>query len=129
MKTNELRIGNLVAVTQQVYSALSEEPPLLNCMFTVNSISKDEIEIYNSEENVWHHAIIEELVPIELNEELFIECGLLKTKENSFLLGCYEIFQQGDEYIIFLNGIVARIKYLHQLQNFYFVLTNEELLK
>ena len=68
--------------------------------------------------------------PIPLTEEWLIKFGLLKTKEGSFLLGCYDLIGYEDSYRILLpkNGILATIKYVHQLQNLYFALTQTELI-
>lgn len=71
--------------------------------------------------------------PIKLTEEWLLKFGFEKLAPESFRFNCLEIdieieiaylVGDGNENIIYL---LDDIKYLHQLQNLYFALTNEEL--
>ena len=84
-------------------------------------------------------SIISDFIePIQLSEEILLKCGFSITEsilhENT---NAYEIkswgrivlingILQSDEFYL-LDGLSTEIKYLHQLQNLYFALTNEEL--
>lgn len=63
--------------------------------------------------------------PIPLTEEILLKCGFEKGIEffsyNNFYIDL-------NEWFVFNNMVAkAPLKHLHQLQNLYFVLTNEEL--
>ena len=68
-----------------------------------------------------------EVEPIQLTEDILLKCGF--SKANGYKQGGYEITTYEDGYILD-NGYQIMGKtffYLHQLQNLYFALTNEEL--
>lgn len=70
------------------------------------------------------------LVPIDLTEEWLIKFGLTKLSPVRFLLGGYELsycLNQKSWKVILRGGVLARLQYVHQLQNFYFALTGKEL--
>lgn len=119
IQANELRIGNWV------YSLILEE----NAQITsINSSIKDLLN------------------PIELTEEILLKCGfeIIKFKNPTCNVGI-DLFHGYDYAIIKLGyktDLIIRfnkskfkiesfysteIKHLHQLQNLYFALTNEEL--
>lgn len=85
------------------------------------------IKIEKNKINACNYTFFE---PIPLTEEWFNNYGLLKTNGISFLLGCYEIIRSKDDMywcVILKGGVIARLKYIHQLQNLYYALTGEEL--
>ena len=74
-----------------------------------------------------------DLEPIELTEEILLKCGFEKRED-----GDYNLFKYSEVDIVIcsdfsswkcdgINFSVNYIKYLHQLQNLYFALTNKEL--
>ena len=122
MKVNELRIGNWVLYND------------LYCKIIGIDESKVLVEYYNGETDYCHIDYIE---PIELTEEFFLKNGFKKDPM---------ITQYGKEideflisYIVGVNGCLLSIqgkksqfykydiKYIHELQNLYYYLTNEEL--
>ncbi len=122
IQANELRIGNLLR----------------------DKVSKTELKVIELTEKGIVTYVIDRskfplksdwgLEPIQLTEEILLKCGFVQC-ENEFWyqkniisispsVGTYEI--QGSK----LSLSVMRenpIRYLHQLQNLYFALTNEEL--
>ncbi|MCK5605284.1 hypothetical protein KAR91_25555 [Candidatus Pacearchaeota archaeon] len=107
MKANDLRIGNLIHETISNLHGV---------------VSLEILKIIEEKDN---HSY----KPILLTEEWLIKFGLLKTKERSYLLGCYELVKYEDVFRVLLskNGILTSLKYVHQLQNLYFALTGNEL--
>ena len=119
MKANELRVGNFI------YHNICGEKQVLKIInitdYAVN------LDISNGE--VSDQIDFDEIEPIILTEELIIECGLIK-RGNEYSLGDFigEIFYDGFNYTAGEGCIMGEpILYLHQLQNIYFALTNEEL--
>ena len=121
LKANELRLGNYV------YSKSC------NCNFAKGIIEIDfeafrKIHLFNG---------LSGLSAVPLTEEILLKCGLKRTLyDSSYELNDFSIFldKRIRENIYIqcekrnwnvLNGL--RIDYLHQLQNLYFALTNEEL--
>ena len=125
MKASELRLGNWI-----------------NCIGTIRKVSLSTIHELNISEN-------EYIRPIPLNEEWLIKCGFelsehkdqafLKIKTDftngsSFSLDCFtddwsfmieeRNFNDGNN----CSFIPRKINYVHELQNLYFALTNEELI-
>jgi len=103
MKANELRIGNLVLLTKDDFK-------------TTKEYRLDGIDIYKLDES---ECI--DIKPIPLTEE-----WKEKIKDNKFLF----IDSQG--FVIFKNEYIYSFvfedyPFIHQFQNLYFALTNEEL--
>ena len=69
--------------------------------------------------------------PIELNEGWLKKLGFIKNKFDHYfeIENCQiEIYSFGNEVIVCIDSVVNKnIKYVHQLQNLYFALTNKEL--
>lgn len=140
IKANELRIGNYVHVC---YNAKGLVLPLTNIYSRIFTVDFDCAEVANdntkafSEQKCFKYSY-GYIEPIPLTEEILLKCGFSITEsilhENT---NAYEIkswgrivlingILQSDEFY-FLDGLSTEIKYLHQLQNLYFALTNEEL--
>jgi hypothetical protein len=67
--------------------------------------------------------------PIPLSEEILLKCGFVKynTKDINPTYS-KKLFNWNDGILYLIgDGFVNHIKYLHQLQNLYFALKNEEL--
>jgi hypothetical protein len=105
IKANELRIGNKIFYR--------------NKAITVNW---QELKWIQEENNNFQ--------PIPLTEEILLKCGFVKDGRWFCLhFGFYSIGIANDESgfnYVWDDGF-RTIKYLHQLQNLYFALTNEEL--
>ena len=117
MKETELRIGNYVYPFDDIYLVDSK------------TILKDCIKVTPKDfKNTIH------LEPIPLTEEWLIKFGFVRSSEKTTRLGYlkYNTFDLngGCGYgNVFTYGSAAfnHIKHVHQLQNIYFALTNEEL--
>jgi hypothetical protein len=132
MKTNELRIGNLV----MHYNDLCTVIGYYENIFRAKNVNKTEFK-----SNVFN------LQPIPLTEEWLLKFGFEKGNHNWFRLYfnsdnlddsdcftynidskmlCLESFYDGEK-----KGSIQLLslgeKHVHQLQNLYFALTNEEL--
>ena len=139
MKTNELRLGNLVMYNNQIVKT--------------TGLHYDMFECGNPDDENWMcTGRISEVQPIGLTEEVLLNIGFKKEERMSSILYYLDYEINEDEYIrvryviynskalpllritspspIILEGneLTKRgIKYLHQLQNAYYLLTNEEL--
>jgi hypothetical protein len=126
IKANELRIGNLVNYEQTTH--------LITCVNIDYTISiwvdkKNQEHLYTHQNN--------ELKPIPLTEEWLLKFGFgeeLKDEWKILVNGCWSFFicyyeNQYNHWVgcgaEYCHG--KEIKYVHQLQNLYFALTNEEL--
>lgn len=102
MEATELRIGNLV------YPDMSYPEPITVC-------SKDF-------EDTTH------LEPIPLTEERLLEFGFDNLGAYGWGIGIFHIrFREIHKFYFTIENRIIRIKHVHQLQNLYFALTNEEL--
>ena len=127
MKANELRIGNWIIEDETIYSyGISK---------TKRQISLNDFRV--SDDN-WSD-LWDMFKPIPLTEEILLKCGFGKSDEHEmghnynetfgfyydyhfkrFRLECDDGIKHGAE-------MSLDIQFLHQLQNLYFALTNEEL--
>lgn len=118
MNSKELRIGNLVEYGGEVVNVtgITEENPF------VNTITPDYLDY-------------EEITPIPITEEWLVKFEFEKPAHVWIGNKFWMISLGTDDRDITLwhcglnknNGCLCVIKYVHQLQNFYFALTNEEL--
>jgi hypothetical protein len=116
LTASEIRIGN-------VFNFLSREGFIRG---VVTSISATKITLNNKHSVKIKHK---DLLPILLTEELFLKCG--GSISDGVLEPMYYLKGVGnalknDDAFFFLVGHV-KIKYLHDLQNFYFVMQREEI--
>ena len=124
MKANELRIGNCVKTK-------------INGLGIVEAISGTKI-LYSRN---YDSLDIEYFEPIPLTEKWYLDSGFKKDSYGNFNISInkdfllLETMRVGDEWCVFIvkkNNTeeccsLYRIKYVHQLQNLYFSLTNKEL--
>ena len=112
MTAKELRIGNWVDWNGEngVVSQILEHEVVFKC---------------------GEDTLISELKPIELTEEILLKCGFSKDNELYFR---FYLLDKSIQYDLDDNCICIsdswewnKIKYLHQLQNLYWCLCNEEL--
>lgn len=129
MNTKELRIKNLVSVEnraggQSPTEILSIRPSGVTC------------HNYNLEENSQLLYEIdcdcEEINPIPLTEEWLLKFGFLRdgayySHQNLNILAARAKIGGGEVFVMPNNKFANELKYVHQLQNLYFVLTGEEL--
>lgn len=127
MKAQDLRIGNLVD-----YNGI-------HC--TVEVINGEVDEVYILGDSFYYGVNIKEIEPILLTKEWLLVFGFVQDKiDKSFVLNSFSIFLdkriKANIYLKSIDGFgnftwnVAsglKVQYVHQLQNLYFALTNEEL--
>lgn len=107
IQENELRVGNYLYDDTNRY-------------FQVRQIGVGLIESCGM-----HIYEIEEIQPIEINEEILLKCGFKKGLKY-FSYKDFDVDLTG--WFGFNNMVAnANIKHLHQLQNLYYALCNEEL--
>ena len=111
MKGNELRIGNWVDWNGEngVVSQILEHEVVFKC---------------------GEDTLISELKPIELTEEILLKCGFTENKFSYIYEDDTRVSVYVNDNFFFCqidNVVINNIKFLHQLQNIYFALTNEEL--
>jgi hypothetical protein len=117
MKANELRIGNLVSYDGRVFEidTIAKEFPTLNTIeYGIGVVDWGNIE------------------PIPLTEEWLLKFGFESFHKRDFkkkglFITTYFATPQTLVDDDFGNKRVLELKYVHQLQNLYFALTNEEL--
>lgn len=115
IKANELRIGNLINYGYKVA--------------IVNAIREDgglNVKL----ENTLLGAEFECFKPIPLTPEILENVGFIN-RDSYWHSKDFSMFLEGDYYFQYIstptsNGFL-KVNYLHQLQNLYFALTNEEL--
>jgi len=118
MKSNELRIGNYIS---DIYSSNS---------FMAKVVRLDFIRCYYG----MSHSSYSDLRPIPLTPEILEKCGAEKYEEfgKSFmeLSVATDLVIFSDETgvkLMCLGDEIKKVEYLHDLQNLYFALTNNEL--
>ena len=126
MKAEELRIGNYVLDEDREISKIEQISSDNIHKFTL--VSGDAINIYPS--NIY---------PIPLTEEILLKCGFVKNGnshlllnlDNGFNLSAYGYSFRNSKYEVILtdtiNNELTIVKHLHQLQNLYSALNQEEL--
>jgi hypothetical protein len=123
MKTNELRLGNYI------YWNIPEKQGVVHIIVTLSSGKINTIPISLGNINDYQ--------PIPLTEEWLLKFGFEKRDEKYYLLrylieeGISQFFDNGMSFRITTSNTesthAASIKYVNQLQNLYFALTNTEL--
>ncbi len=129
MKENELRIGNYIYTTRlnldhDVFTDNDKD-------YRVVSVSAIDNSVLRDSSGYWYD--IEYFKPIPLTEEWLLKFGFVKMDEkHNFFIHGYQINFKVDKkmkWVAWCNTVLTNveIKYVHQLQNLYFALTNEEL--
>lgn len=121
MKANELRIGNLVKVKGEIVK--------------VEQITKKKIGYHKEpRENVMHYARLCEVEPIDISKDVLrkIKLDFNKKcndyyfyKDGRLVFGCY--FSNDYCLVSFYHFMAIKRMQLHELQNMYYIITNEEL--
>ena len=143
MKAEELRIGNYVEVSKNMFCEYLDcldlddidKIPDNKCMQIV-AVEKDQVRISLFDEEVEFYY--EDLKLIPLTEQWLIDFGFnyedvgndnhfTKTFSKPFINIEYSI--NVPEFRLLYNGFHIIIKHVHQLQNIYFALTGKELTK
>ena len=121
MKANELRIGNWVEYNGYIYQIAELRSKL---------IQEDSVYLVSKEREAWTEY--DKLKPIPLTEEWLFKFGFIQIHENNFQdFECEIMVDLFNEKIHIISAMpwkqLNHIKYVHQLHNLYFALTNEEL--
>jgi hypothetical protein len=120
-KASDLRVGNLINV-------LNPNTGIWN----IEATKGKTIMILQQEEG--HYLLINNLKPIPITEEWLLKFGFIKTEYKSDII--YDSGLQSSTYITIDNDYssyfmwgeyLTSIKYVHELQNLYFALTQREL--
>ena len=134
MKISELRIGNFVTIDNPI-SWLSMKGIPLTVTGIENIISEEDKKMFShSEGRILMKSEFENyrqfsqfVVPIPLTEDWLHNFGFTKKGEFWFEKNGITVESTTKGIVYFLYPSVLRLKSVHQLQNFYFALTGEEL--
>jgi hypothetical protein len=124
MEAQELRLGNYVNCPKD-----GQNPFRIDLFdYVSNGIGKFGM-IYdkNTHPLTWY---LQDLKPIPLTEDWLLKFGWKHKKDFYLEINGFTIMFESTGNILscFLEGIGIDILYIHQLQNLYFALTNEELI-
>ena len=127
MKTTDLRLGNFISIN------------FGNCddgkIITVDGVS--DCEIYNEEHG---YSPCNEFNPIPLTEQWLLDLGFNQNIETQWYIHfdnmCLTLYEDLPQYIVEIHDMemdkssifLMSIQYVHQLQNLFFALTQEELI-
>jgi hypothetical protein len=118
MKANDLRIGNLV--NYLIIDEMDERKK----WFEVSEIDYDDLRIIQNK-----HEVNQDYQPIQLTEEWLLKFGFKQTFISkihlTFSKGSFHLLKRVNHIQIWYESI--DVKYVHQLQNLYYALTNQEL--
>jgi hypothetical protein len=111
MKANELRIGNYVTAVDNIQ--------------TVSAIMSNCEDKYIFSKEHYCGILLTDLEPIPLTEEWLLKFGFEYRKDTD----CYHYYNfiLNKLFVMMDIDIHVYIKHVHQLQNLYFALTQEEL--
>ena len=122
MKSNELRIGNLVE-TDFSEGNIKTVVEIKHKMASVKYIRTDTNEPHQS------MVDYERLVPIKLTEEWLKKAGY--KKQNGYGYSNYNVYgtilKNDNGFEFHYYGIIIRLDFVHQLQNLFFSLYGEDL--
>lgn len=114
---NEFRIGNKVITYDENWQ---EMEATITLVYEAHYCVKE----HNSA-MLWEH-----LKPIPLTEEWLVEFGFENWDKTRWqIVGKISIATWGEGYLYFSGPLHVNIFYVHQLQNLYFALTGEELVR
>lgn len=115
IKSNELRLGNYVKFNDKEVIVFT-----LGERFIEYAYEMDDEFIYCE--------AYEDIEPIQLTEEILLKCGFRLLENKTYVhkrIAFFVILNENGFDLNFWQG--SSFKHLHQLQNLYFALTNEEL--
>jgi len=119
IQPNELRIGNYINDEQTTHIVVGVDNYYIKSYW-----------LKDTNKETLYETPINQIKPIPLTEELLFKCGFAPNN-GKMILGEFkiEIFMDGSGHVFDWNGFVitVKFKYLHQLQNIFFALTNKEL--
>jgi hypothetical protein len=110
MEANELRIGNLILKNNEIYE--------ISSLFFVDLYDGKIRENYNN------NYVIE---PIKITKEWLLKFKAVECKTDELVFFLDDFIITLPNYFCYKGTILKKIKYVHQLQNLYFALTQREL--
>ena len=113
MKANELRIGNFALLDNNKYVKILWFKLEVACIMEIGVEYPSAI------------VQIERLKPIKFNNEWDLNLNKFETQSNIIFFGNYS--EDIDGFFLWISGFKLYIKFVHEIQNLYFSLTNEEL--
>ena len=130
INVSELRLGNVINGVYQLEE--SNDMHYTLCSFSGYNTFDNYVHV-ESEDGIEEFIHFE---PIPISEEILLKCGFVNEFSNSWSDHILQIFENkgnvagadiGDFYVSTGQRYVTNFKYLHQLQNLYFALCNQEL--
>ena len=124
IKINELRVGNIVSVNNGFEM-------LVHSIFSNDTVYLDFIPPLINEADVWEEDF-KDVCPVEITEEWLLKFGATK-EQDYFIYGRFKlIYNNTYKFWNVLNrefgdGYLTKIEYVHEWQNFVFVMDGEEL--
>lgn len=125
INTNELMLGNYCKI---------KNDKLNNLMQVVGTSETEVLLDYNENKGESFVVDCNDLVPILITEEILEKCGFYKCDRLNDMPANYYSNDEGnkigyhkesDKYL--LIGMYCEFKYLHELQNIYYLLTKKQL--
>lgn len=126
INANELRIGNLVIINNsECYSGLKGIPFKI---IGINKLKEYSIHLCNEVYNDYYQ-FINFIDPIFINEDYIYDLGFNWLCEDKFYIDNFYIEYIGsDTYKVYIDStFIKEIKYVHELQNLFYIIKNKEL--
>lgn len=127
----ELRVGNIVKIDDEYLG------PIEGKVTSLNEKAEVELLLSANKGNIIHFRCgAEDIFPIPITEELLLKCGFEKEPFSSKI---YKIDTEDSSVVYYFEGnmldirtkdnnrISVMCKFVHQLQNAYYLLTDDEL--
>ena len=130
MQANELRIGNLIRdkESRHIVEVLTIDNVIEEGSVYIRAFDFIGKYIFESE------LADEQLSPIKLTEKRLLNCGFVKgaykDTYTDYTFDGFRLVDKGNKYEFLICGssvILSEIKYIHELQNIYFILSKKEL--
>lgn len=124
IQANELRIGNWVKAPLWRNEGMHPQK-----VYSIKQIWGEYFINYDFKETGCEFGakVESEVDPIKLTKEILLNCGFEQDSLHYFKNNGVIISVEDNHFEAFLGNNVVVLNYLHQLQNLYFALTNEEL--
>lgn len=126
INANELRIGNYVDVNQ--YPLEDTYLPMVVSSISYNETYDKVVLEHVFDSGGWQGGVLD-WKPIPLTEEILLKCGFRSNPyQDRYELGSLHIEcdKTKGQTALWINDF-PYVKHLHQLQNLYFALTNQEI--
>ena len=133
METNELRLRNLVAISEAAKIGLEEDGPIIN-VWEVVGIGISLVTLRNKGEQNTETFHITDILPIELTEKLISDFGFNKTMAWTYAIEFSAnrqlVYYWGERGVSvgFKHCSDFSCKHVHSIQNLYFALFGKELI-